>query len=330
MVETSTQLTADEEKLYDRQIRLWGIESQKRLRTARLLLIGLSGLGAEVAKNIVLSGIKSITFLDDKPYTKELAFSQFLIPLEKIGENRAEASVERAQILNPLVEVSAETHKIAELTEDYFTSARWDVVIAIGQEEPQVKRLDAICRRNGLKFFAGEVSGMFGYFFTDLNTHSYTKTIKNRLKKDEVVEETVKSEMKFPSFESAVNQEFEKGSRKLRNLDPSYFALKILFKFREEKSRNPVSLEEDWDALDLLRNRILAKYDQPKERVPDEFLEALVGPEMGPVCAIVGSILSQELIKAISCQDEPHKNTFFFNPLNNKGTVVNLGTVADQ
>ena len=37
-----------------------------RLRAARVLLVGVSGLGAEVAKNIVLSGIKSLTLLDHK------------------------------------------------------------------------------------------------------------------------------------------------------------------------------------------------------------------------------------------------------------------------
>lgn len=35
-----------------------------RLRAASVLLVGLRGLGAEVAKNIVLSGIKSLTLLD--------------------------------------------------------------------------------------------------------------------------------------------------------------------------------------------------------------------------------------------------------------------------
>lgn len=35
-----------------------------RLRAARVLVIGLAGLGAEVVKNIVLSGIKSIVLLD--------------------------------------------------------------------------------------------------------------------------------------------------------------------------------------------------------------------------------------------------------------------------
>ena len=35
-----------------------------RLRAASVLLVGMRGLGAEVAKNIVLAGIKSLTLLD--------------------------------------------------------------------------------------------------------------------------------------------------------------------------------------------------------------------------------------------------------------------------
>lgn len=35
-----------------------------RLRASRVLLIGVRGLGAEVAKNIVLAGIKSLCLLD--------------------------------------------------------------------------------------------------------------------------------------------------------------------------------------------------------------------------------------------------------------------------
>ena len=41
-----------------------------RLRASRVLLIGLRGLGAEVAKNIVLSGIKSLTLLDHTNVSK--------------------------------------------------------------------------------------------------------------------------------------------------------------------------------------------------------------------------------------------------------------------
>ena len=37
-----------------------------RLRAAQVLIAGLGGLGAEVTKNIILSGVKSVTLLDDE------------------------------------------------------------------------------------------------------------------------------------------------------------------------------------------------------------------------------------------------------------------------
>ena len=58
-----------------------------RLRAARVLLVGLSGLGAEVAKNIILSGIKSITLLDHANVTEEDRCCQFLVSRDDVGKN---------------------------------------------------------------------------------------------------------------------------------------------------------------------------------------------------------------------------------------------------
>lgn len=63
----STQDISEEEAaLYDRQIRLWGLEAQSRLKKAKLLLIGLSPVAGEIIKNIVLCGIDTLTICDDR------------------------------------------------------------------------------------------------------------------------------------------------------------------------------------------------------------------------------------------------------------------------
>lgn len=36
----------------------------RRLRASRVLLVGLRGLGAEVAKNLILAGVRALTMLD--------------------------------------------------------------------------------------------------------------------------------------------------------------------------------------------------------------------------------------------------------------------------
>ncbi|KAJ8309044.1 hypothetical protein KUTeg_013918 [Tegillarca granosa] len=59
------------------------------LRASRVLLIGVRGLGAEVAKNIVLSGIKSLTLMDHSQITEEDASSQFLVNRADVGKNNA-------------------------------------------------------------------------------------------------------------------------------------------------------------------------------------------------------------------------------------------------
>ncbi|KAJ8950505.1 hypothetical protein NQ318_015249 [Aromia moschata] len=80
------QLSAVEAELYDRQIRLWGIESQEKLRAANVLLIGIRGLGSEIAKNILLSGINSLTILDDGVVTEEDKLKNFLLSQNSIGK----------------------------------------------------------------------------------------------------------------------------------------------------------------------------------------------------------------------------------------------------
>lgn len=58
------EISEDEAALYDRQIRLWGVDAQKKLLASRVLLVNMQGLGAEIAKNLVLSGVNTLTLLD--------------------------------------------------------------------------------------------------------------------------------------------------------------------------------------------------------------------------------------------------------------------------
>lgn len=63
------------------------IKQYYRLRAAKILLIGLNGFGAEIAKNIILAGVKSVTFLDHRNVMAEDRCSQFLTPKELIEKN---------------------------------------------------------------------------------------------------------------------------------------------------------------------------------------------------------------------------------------------------
>ena len=84
--ETSSKFTEAEAQLYDRQIRLWGLDAQKRLRASRVLVAGVKGIGCEVAKNLVLAGVKALKMIDHQKLAEEDGQYNFLCPTEKVTE----------------------------------------------------------------------------------------------------------------------------------------------------------------------------------------------------------------------------------------------------
>jgi len=345
MVEqSSTQITEQEAELYDRQIRLWGLDAQKRLRSSRVCVVGMGGLGCEVAKNLVLSGVKELRMVDSNNLTKEDATSQFLAPRDQVGNNRAQASLQRVQQLNPMVEVTADPASSEEKDAEFFQ--KFDVVVATTCGQAELVRINSICRAANILFYAGDVFGFFGFSFMDLVSHSFVEEVTQQVqsgsgpgekegepaaKKPKIVEpetKSVKKEMAFVSLAETLKVDWssELYAKRIRRMDPSFFLLQVLFAFKTETghSPRPSARAEDLAKLTELRDSTLTKLAVPTTKIPDQML-GLLFAELSPVAAIVGGVLAQEVIKAISNRDAPHNNFFFYNPLESCGVVETIG-----
>jgi hypothetical protein len=55
------------------------------------------------------------------------------------------------------------------------------------------------------------------------------------------------------------------------------------------------------------------------------FLNRNVFAEVSPACAVIGGVMAQEIIKAVSQKESPHNNMFFLNPTKNVGLVDCIG-----
>jgi ubiquitin-activating enzyme E1 len=106
-----------DEGLYSRQLYVLGHDAMRRMATSSVLISGLGGLGVEVAKNVILSGVKSVV-LHDRTLTSisDLA-AQYYLSEKDVGRNRAEASCAHLAELNSYVSVSSFT---GELTPEYL------------------------------------------------------------------------------------------------------------------------------------------------------------------------------------------------------------------
>lgn len=154
--------TSIDEGLYSRQLYVMGREAQLRMGSSNVLIVGLNGLGVEVAKNVILAGVKSVTLHDNTPASMLDLASQFYLTEDDIGKPRAAVSVKKLAELNPYVPVTC--HE-GEITEEFLLGFR--AVVLVNRPLTDAKHIDTICHANSIAFIATEARGVFGSIFCD-------------------------------------------------------------------------------------------------------------------------------------------------------------------
>ncbi|KAL1843666.1 hypothetical protein VTJ49DRAFT_366 [Mycothermus thermophilus] len=169
-------ISADEIALYDRQIRLWGMKAQEKIRNANILLVTIRALGNEIAKNLVLAGIGSLTILDPSPVSPADFGAQFLLSEADtpLGTNRATAAATALQRLNPRVRVTVDTADALTKPADFF--APFDIIIATDLAAPALSTLNSLARQHNRPFYAAATHGLAGFIFADLIEHTFSIT----------------------------------------------------------------------------------------------------------------------------------------------------------
>ena len=155
-----------DESLYSRQLYVYGHEAMKKMQKSNILISGLRGLGVEIAKNIILAGVKAVTLHDpEKPNLYDLS-AQYYIEEKDLqsGKSRAELSISKLAELNSYVPLTLENN--TKLSEDIIK--KYDVVV-ITEAESYNERLQISewCRANNVKFVSSFMAGLAGGIFID-------------------------------------------------------------------------------------------------------------------------------------------------------------------
>lgn len=151
-----------DESLYSRQLYVLGHDAMRRMANSDILLSGLGGLGVEIAKNVILGGVKSITLHDTAKCTIYDLSSQFYLTQADIGRNRAEASCKKLAELNNYVRTSAYT---GDLTEEFLGQFR--VIVLTASNDAEQHRIAQFAHENGIALIIAETRGLFAKVFCD-------------------------------------------------------------------------------------------------------------------------------------------------------------------
>src|SRR5215831_6752429 len=109
------ELTADETRRYSRHLLLppVGPEGQRKLKAARVLLVGGGGLGSPAALYLAAAGIGTIGLVEFDAVSESNLQRQVLYGTADVGRPKLDAARERIADLNPLVHLEAHAARLS-------------------------------------------------------------------------------------------------------------------------------------------------------------------------------------------------------------------------
>ncbi|CAD6592051.1 MAG: hypothetical protein ASARMPREDX12_005590 [Alectoria sarmentosa] len=332
-LDKTQSITADEIALYDRQIRLWGVKAQERLRTANVLLITMRALANEIAKNLVLAGIGSLTVQDSQVVGDDDLGAQFFISEQDIGKNRAESAAPQIRRLNPRVSLRIDTEDIAMKQPEYY--APYDMIIATDLDLATLSTINASCRLYLISHdyvIEREKSNRPTALTAETLTRSIVAT-STKKKNGKVIEMVTKREIYSPMVLANTSplptDQLNSRRRKLQ-VSPLLTCMRALWEFHSISSAMPTHRHADLELFTTLATEKHKELQLPSETLRSDFLRSFlqnIGSELAPVTAFLGGQLAQDVINVLGQREQPIQNFLLFNGEESKGPVYALHPV---
>lgn len=338
MAELLNSVETDEQKnmIYDRQIRLWGADAQKRIGDSKVLFLGFGAVNVELCKNLVLAGF-SATVCDCGCVTQESLGHNFFVEDGDVGKNVASASAPGVRELNPFATVDAKCCGLSfassagaalELVGDHTIVVCERSTSDAGLDEC-LARVDDACRDIGA-VFAYVSSGADGAVaFFDLGpAHSYV--VESGTGETRKVSEPRYSE--FCTYRAMTATPWAAVLAPKAKAPPAQFLLDrldLLFSDAQTPTDDPPPKKARRDFV-AFANAELEKRGLGG-RLDDAALERHVVAKrapLAPIAAILGGILGQEVVKAVSGKGEPTNNVFVFDAQSGAGTALRANPAA--
>uniref|UniRef100_A0A8C1B266 E1 ubiquitin-activating enzyme n=1 Tax=Cyprinus carpio carpio TaxID=630221 RepID=A0A8C1B266_CYPCA len=153
-----------DDSLYSRQRYVLGDSAMQQMAQSAVFLSGMGALGVEIAKNIVLAGVKAVTLHDCKRCEVWDLGTNFFIREEDV----VEAVHSRVAELNPYVQVSVSTDVLDDSTDLSFLK-RYQCVVLTETKLSLQKRINHFChsQQPPIKFIGCDVFGICSRVFCD-------------------------------------------------------------------------------------------------------------------------------------------------------------------
>ncbi len=347
--------------LYSRQLYVLGKDAMEKITKSTVLLSGLDGLGTEIAKCLILGGVKKLLIHDKNNISINDLASGYYYSETDIGNNKTDVILDKLRELNPYVEISISNNIYDDINNiELLIVANYD-----NFSLDEIIRLNNLVRDNNKKFIMCSTMGLFGQVFCDFNKNFIVNDIDGEeVKSGTIVDITIDNDKIL--IETANDHNLERSDViKIKNQDNDYTCevikvinTKKIFvdnnsffqdyltnkcvinttfeQIKQTKTINFQSLEESLYNYDKISSFDVFNFDNTKlchrlflnyhnkdsltdlsdeQKVIQEKFSKTCKGNCCPIQSIIGSIVAQEAMKAVSGKFTPIEQWLYFDEL---------------
>jgi sulfur-carrier protein adenylyltransferase/sulfurtransferase len=124
-------LPADQRRRYSRHLLIpeVGEEGQRKLLSARVLLVGAGGLGSPASLYLAAAGVGTIGIVDEDVVDDSNLQRQIVHTTSRLGEPKVDSARQTLEALNPDVDVLSFRERLTSENVDRILGEGWDVIV---------------------------------------------------------------------------------------------------------------------------------------------------------------------------------------------------------
>lgn len=275
---------------FSHQEFIFGEDSVSLICEEHVLIYGMTDLGAEIAKNLVLSGIKHITIQDNEVISKQDIETNILAKLEngQINTNRASACYEKLKSMNLNVDINVIKQDIKNY--ELKSLLNYQLIILCDQFLSLQIAINNFCASQNppIKFISANSFGILCSIFCDLrfNNSNNDVIIQNQ-------NMTIEKQIWNPNL---IKDDIGKQKQEILHL-----GLVSLYEFEDKFGRLPdAGNENDHNIFLSLAENLKKKFSITQiDKNLFELLSSTSKKCLPFLSTFLGGIVSQEALKSI-------------------------------
>ena len=156
-----------DENMQSRAIATFGLENIKKFSKLKIFIYGVNGISLEASKNLILTGIKSLSIFDERiSKAQDFSWNFFLNEKDINMKRRDETIISNLRELNEYVDVFIENNLQTALNNNDI------IVVSEIKHTEEINKINDFCRTNKKGFLYAGLFGLTGFIFSDFCEHN--------------------------------------------------------------------------------------------------------------------------------------------------------------